>query len=507
MASSFGAESTTDDVLAGVDLSRQARPDHRRVRGTRPGTARALVAHGAKWSVAARDLDKANAARPTRSRAGGGERRRRSILVELDLASLASVRRCADGVARRRQAVRRRHRQRRRHGLPATARLPTASRPVRHQPSGPLRVRQPASAAAGAGPAPHREPVLGGAPVRDVDLDDPNFERTPYHPFVGVRSLEDRQHPVRGRARPPAARGIRAAAVHPGGIQTELGRHMTPEPIAHSMRRPRGGRRSSGRRSRQGAATQRLGRRGRRADEVGGRYCEDCHVAELTKDPTVRHGVRPNTPSIQRTPMRCGRRASNGRPAVRVCVTAEFRLPGFEAVEHRRVIGQDGFGCWNIAVVVGVRDFRNIAVVVGVRATGFGGQDTQKRHPCRSPSASMPRTVLPTEPRGPYTPDHQRGRTSHRTEHQRPEQDHRPTPTTPFSRTDRWTTGVSTEHVSRPIAGGSSERVAAPRCVTFQHRCLVCRTVRGMDAEGELHGCTCRVSCKPDIGAETPAQR
>jgi hypothetical protein len=28
------------------------------------------------------------------------------------------------------------------------------------------------------------------------------------------------------------------------------------------------------------------------ADAVGGRYCEDCHVAELNTDPGIREGVR-----------------------------------------------------------------------------------------------------------------------------------------------------------------------------------------------------------------------
>ena len=64
----------------------------------------------------------------------------------------------------------------------------------------------------------------------DVDLDDPNFERTPYEPFVGYGRSKtanilfavefDRRH---------RSRGIRATAVHPGGIQTELGRHLDPE--------------------------------------------------------------------------------------------------------------------------------------------------------------------------------------------------------------------------------------------------------------------------------------
>ena len=29
------------------------------------------------------------------------------------------------------------------------------------------------------------------------------------------------------------------------------------------------------------------------ADEVGGRYCEDCHVAEIVSDPANREGVKP----------------------------------------------------------------------------------------------------------------------------------------------------------------------------------------------------------------------
>ena len=29
------------------------------------------------------------------------------------------------------------------------------------------------------------------------------------------------------------------------------------------------------------------------ANAVGGRYCEDCHVADIIEDPAVREGVRP----------------------------------------------------------------------------------------------------------------------------------------------------------------------------------------------------------------------
>src|SRR6201986_1950776 len=96
MAKSFGAESTTDEVLEGVNLSGK----RVLVTGVSAGlgveTARALAAHGAEGVGAARDLSKAKAAtggvREAAKNDGGFE------LVELDLASLASVRACADAL-------------------------------------------------------------------------------------------------------------------------------------------------------------------------------------------------------------------------------------------------------------------------------------------------------------------------------------------------------------------------------------------------------------------------
>jgi len=96
MAKIFGATSTTDDVLEGVSLSGK----RVLVTGVSAGlgveTARALAAHGAQVVGAARDLGKAKAATAeVRADAanGGGLK-----LVELDLASLSSVRACADAL-------------------------------------------------------------------------------------------------------------------------------------------------------------------------------------------------------------------------------------------------------------------------------------------------------------------------------------------------------------------------------------------------------------------------
>src|SRR5258708_29879268 len=85
MTKQFGAQSTTDDVLEGVDLSGQ----RILVTGVSAGlgveTARALIAHGASVVGAARDLDKARR---------GTAHIARLRLRELDLGSLARGRAC-----------------------------------------------------------------------------------------------------------------------------------------------------------------------------------------------------------------------------------------------------------------------------------------------------------------------------------------------------------------------------------------------------------------------------
>src|SRR3984885_2369025 len=99
-ATSFGATSTTDDVLSGVNLT------GRRilVTGVSAGigveTARSLAAHGAEVVGAARDLNKAKAATGQVRKdaaANGGS----FDLIELDLGNLKSVRASADQLVAR----------------------------------------------------------------------------------------------------------------------------------------------------------------------------------------------------------------------------------------------------------------------------------------------------------------------------------------------------------------------------------------------------------------------
>jgi len=132
----------------------------------------------------------------------------------------------------------------------------------------------------------------------DVDLDDPNFERTPYTEFgaYGRSKTANVLFAVEFDRR-NRDRGVRAAAVHPGSIRTELSRHMSKEALdalvdSIKANTPTGEPAFTWKNIPQGAATSVWAGVVAPADAVGGRYCEDCHVAELNEDPAVLRGVR-----------------------------------------------------------------------------------------------------------------------------------------------------------------------------------------------------------------------
>jgi NAD(P)-dependent dehydrogenase (short-subunit alcohol dehydrogenase family) len=297
MSHSFGATSTTDQVLEGVNLKGK----RALVTGVSAGigveTARALAAHGAEVIGTARNLSKAEAATQSvhAAAANGGSLR----LVELDLASLSSVRRCADD-------------------LLAAAKpfdVIIANAGVMACPKGStvdgfetqfgtnhlghfVLVNRIASLLRKGSRLVNL--ASSGHRFSDVDLEDPNFERTPYAEFVAYgRSKTANVLFAVEFDRRYKSRGIRAAAVHPGGIQTELSRHMSPE-ITQKMiaqinaGKPAGAAPFSYKTIPQGAATSVWAACVADAELIGGKYCEDCHVAEVTEGTELmRGGVRP----------------------------------------------------------------------------------------------------------------------------------------------------------------------------------------------------------------------
>jgi len=296
MTMAFNQNSTTDEVLEGVTLSGKRVLITGVSAGLGVETARALVSHGAHVVGAARDLDKAQRATDVvRAAAGSGGR---LDLVALDLASLASVRSCADALNEQGTGFD----------------LVIANAGVMACPQGKtadgfetqfgtnhlghfLLVNRIASLLRPGG----RLVTLASAGHRfaDVDLADPNFDNTPYDEWVAYGRSKtanilfavefDRRH---------RERGVRATAVHPGGIQTELGRHMTPEVSERLIATINQSHAAAGlppfqyKSIPQGAATSVWAGVVADADAVGGRYCEDCHVAEIVEGEGIRGGVR-----------------------------------------------------------------------------------------------------------------------------------------------------------------------------------------------------------------------
>src|SRR6202008_1114599 len=297
----FGATSTTDEVLSGMNL----RGKRILVTGASAGlgveTARSLAAHGAHVVGAARDLTKAEAATAqvrTDAAANGGS----FELIELDLANLKSVRACADKLLAK--------------GEPFDVVIANAgvmATPFGHTADG-------FEMQFGTNHLGHFVLVNRIAPLirkggrlinltsaghrfSNVDLEDPNFVRAPYEPFVAYGRSKtanilfavafDRRH--RGN-------GIRAAAVHPGGIQTELDRHLDRVQIQKTIEQMNKQLASEGKAPfqlktiPQGAATSMWAAVVAPADEVGGQYCENCHVGKVVRDdvtiPGVSEGVR-----------------------------------------------------------------------------------------------------------------------------------------------------------------------------------------------------------------------
>ncbi|MBV9910882.1 MAG: SDR family NAD(P)-dependent oxidoreductase [Hyphomicrobiales bacterium] len=298
MAKTFGATSTTDEALEGVDLSGK----RALVTGVSAGlgveTARALAAHGAEVVGAARDLAKAKAAtaavRADAANGGGLE------LIQLDLASLDSVRACADALVDDGQGFD----------------LVIANAGVMATPFGKTAdgfetqfgtnhlghfvlvnriasLMKPGARLVNLSSAGHQ--------ISDVNLDDPNFDSAPYNAWEGYGRSKtanilfavefDRRH---------KASGLSATAVHPGAIRTELSRYLDADAqrelteIMAKVAQLPGAKPIAYKSVPQGAATSVWAAAVAKADAVGGRYCEDCHVAEIVDAPGFTFaGVRP----------------------------------------------------------------------------------------------------------------------------------------------------------------------------------------------------------------------
>jgi NAD(P)-dependent dehydrogenase (short-subunit alcohol dehydrogenase family) len=284
--SSFGHDSTTDEVLDGVDLT----DVNVVVTGTSVGlgleTARAVAAHGATVVGIVRDVETGRRNLDDVGATGVD-------LYEADLASLASIREfterfLADGHDRIDVLIAN-------AGIMACPQgrtvdgfeLQFGTNHLGHfllvNRLMPLLLASPSARVVMVSSSGHG--------FSDVSLDDPGFERTPYDAWVAygrsktanVLFAVELDRRLRGR-------GLRATALHPGGIITDLGRHLTEETM-NALVAARGETDVKWKTVPQGAATSVWAGFVADGDEVGGRYCEDCAVAPVVDDPTVSPGV------------------------------------------------------------------------------------------------------------------------------------------------------------------------------------------------------------------------
>src|ERR1700746_682146 len=137
----------------------------------------------------------------------------------------------------------------------------------------------------------------------NVDLDDPNFERAPYDPWVAYGRSKtanilfavafDRRH---------RDQGVRASAVHPGVRRTELARQVDAGQIQKIVEQRNQHLAAEGKAPfqwktiPQGAATSVWAGVVAPADAVRGKYCENCHVWRVVPDAVsisaISEGVR-----------------------------------------------------------------------------------------------------------------------------------------------------------------------------------------------------------------------
>lgn len=295
ITSRFSHASTAAEVVEGIDLAGRAAIVTGASSGIGVETAAALAAAGAAVTLAVRDQSAGEAvAASLRERSGN-----QAVEVgRLDLADLASVRSFAEAWLAAHGAL---------HVLignagimalperrlgPAGWELQLATNHLGHHLLGVLLA-----------PA-----LRTGAPSRVVSLssighrlspfvaDDPHFERRPYEkwPAYGQSKTANVLFAV-GLTERLGAEGVHANAVHPGGIMTNLQRHMDPdEPRRMGWVDAEGKPRAGFKTVEQGAATAVWAATAPELDGVGGRYLEDCNEALPAGEAGEAAGVWPH---------------------------------------------------------------------------------------------------------------------------------------------------------------------------------------------------------------------
>ena len=274
----FNGRTTSEEIVAGLDLSRKTVV----VTGTSAGlgceAARVLAGAGAEVVMVARNPSK-NAEAAARIRAGQPDAK--LALYTMNLGEMASVRR---GAAEILAAHPKLHVLSNNAGIMGGPHVLTCDALELHWATnhiGPFLLTNllyPALRAA----APSRIVILSSAGHRmpGFDLDDVNFAARDYdYSLAYCQSKRANVLHAVALTRRLAGTGVSANAVHPGAIRTEVFRDLTEEHVqgAFAWSTASGSPEKS---PTQGAATEIWAAVSPELDGISGVYLEDCHIAE-----------------------------------------------------------------------------------------------------------------------------------------------------------------------------------------------------------------------------------
>lgn len=288
--SAFGHDTTADEVTAGLDMSGKLVLVTGASGGLGAETARALASIGARILIAARNVEKAEGVAESIRTSTGNP----AIEVDqLDLASLSSVRAFAERFLARDEPL---HVLINNAGVMACPHKETddgfemqfGTNHIGHF----VLTAMLAGALEAGAPSRIVNVSSRGHRLSPVVFDDIQYEARPYDKWAayGQSKTANVLHAIELERRLGAS-GVHAYALHPGGIQTELGRHLDQEDIDGFMSQVDESQlRFKGVEA--GAATQVYAATAPELEGRGGIYLEDCGEAALVDTDDFVDGVR-----------------------------------------------------------------------------------------------------------------------------------------------------------------------------------------------------------------------
>ena len=291
----FGYETTCDEVLAGIDLSAKTILVTGASTGLGEETSRALASKGARVVMASRDIEKLKGAA---ARVGESTGSTQLQVLECDLGNFTSIRKAAASAL---ELAPKLDVLINNAGVMACPLMRTSEGHEMQFGTNHLGhffltcLLVPALEAAGQARIVNLS--SGGHKLSAIELDDWNFETGEYDKWQAYgRSKTANVLFAVALDRRLADRNVRAFAVHPGAIHTELGRHLTPEDMKYVLEE--GGPSKAGplklKEIPQGAATSVWAATSPELDGKGGIYLENCSIAKPAETPASQDGYAPH---------------------------------------------------------------------------------------------------------------------------------------------------------------------------------------------------------------------